>query len=377
MTVEYLFIDDDASDHDGGGGADAEAYSRALTNASDGRLSITSAQPGSLGEVLRLIQERHGAGLLMDVSFVNAASATGAAPDYDGIALAQQVRILQNREQLPSFPIVRLSKRDVVREYVAGDTTSEDLFDERIEKEDVLERRKETAGKLISLAADYPAFTKFATSDRKPEDLSALFGVDPELLDRVEGRSFVGLLRPAPAHTLAQYFISGFLSRPGVLIDEAILSVRLGVDAVASDDWPALLESLERIRYRGAFADGYPRFWMFALADWWAQFGFDGTLKQTDADARVQVLQEQLGLSNLKSHSSDPDSPGRRFWYLCVETGVPVDPAEGFPLIDEWGHEPWQDTDYICLEAARRTARNHPRLRAAEKARALKARTGA
>lgn len=378
MTLEYLFIDDDVSDGAAagdGGGADAEAYSRALTNASGGRLSIRSAQPRALGDVLRLVHENHGGGLLLDVSFVNAASATEAAPEYDGIALAQQIRILQNRGQLPSFPIVRLSKRDVVREYVAGDTTSDDLFDERVDKEDVAERREEISSKLISLAADYPVIAKFAASDREATHLAALLDIVPELLDRVDARSFVGLLRPAPAHTLAQYFITGFLRRPGVLIDEALLSVRLGVDAVASEDWPSLLTALDGVRYRGVFGDGYPRYWMFALADWWLQLGVSGTLKGMEADGRVEVLQEKLGLRRLESVPADPDSPGRRYWHRCVVTGKPVDPAEGFPLIDEWGHEPWHDTDYICLEIARRTARSNPRLRPAEKARALKART--
>jgi hypothetical protein len=313
----------------------------------------------------------------MDVSFVNAAGETGAAPDYDGIALAQQIRVLQNREQLPSFPIVRFSKRDVVREYVAGDTTSDDLFEERIEKEDVLERREATVEKLVSLAEDYPQITKFAASDKKQDALAEIFGLETQDLDRVDGRSFLGLLRTVPPHTMAYYFISGFLRRSGVLIDESLLSVRLGVDAECSEDWSTLLGRLNDVQYKGVFSTGYPRFWMFALADWWAELGAGGTLKRLDADARVEVIREKLGLEKLQPISPNPDSPGQRYWHVCVETGLPVDPAEGFALMDEWGHEPWQDTDYICLEQARRMARTHPRLRASERARALQARSGA
>lgn len=380
MTTSYLFIDDDVADpadgnREAGAAGDAEAYSRALVAESNGRLTISAAQPGKLSDVLRLIKEARSQGLLLDVSFVNAGKKTGEVIAYDGITLAQQVRTLQTRSQISNFPIVRLSKRDVVREYVNGDTTSDDLFDERLEKEDVEGKRPETVEKLLALAADYPLLEQFAAGSRDLEAQAALLGLDPDRLAQVDQRSLLGSQRPGPVHNLAQYVLSAFLRRPGPLIDEALLAVRLGIDINASDDWPSVKDALTETAYRGAFSAGYPRFWMFAVTDWWTREMGPSSLKRTAAEERVATLSGHLRLGRLTAISSNADSPGRNYWNICVETGLPVDPAEGFPLVDEFGHEPWQDTDYICLETAKRQARTHKRLRPAERNRAISARS--
>ena len=312
---------------------------------------------------------------MLDVAFTNAPATEEAQVAYDGIALAQQIRTLQTRalqksaSGLPEFPLVRFSKQDVVREYVNKDTTSDDLFDEKVYKEETIENSVEVAAKLFSLAADYPAVSEFAGSDQGDQALAKLLGCPTELLQRLDARVFVGLRREgSPAHLLSIYITDALLGRPGPLVDELLLAVRVGVD-LKSPDWPALKEILRRVAYAGVFGGGYPRWWMVSLLDWWTEV-IDGDRMpfRLTASERVHVLSTKLNLSGLVAIPDDPASPGSRFWHRCLFSGRPVDPAMGFPLMPIWGQQVWQDTDYTCLEEARRHSR-HPRLEKRERVR--------
>jgi len=159
------------------------------------------------------------------------------------------------------------------------------------------------------------------------------------------------------------------LSRPGPLIDESLLAVRLGVDFKSSPDWPSPKEMLSDVAYRGAFAGGYSRWWIGLLLDWWGK-AIDGERARFRLTAmeRVQVLSEQTKLLKLNALPDDPASPGSEFWHLCFLSGCPVDPTAGFQLMPVWGQQVWQDGDYLCLEEAKRASR-HPRLDRRERAR--------
>lgn len=369
----YLMLDDDA-----GSEAPAEPYAEAIETHSDGRLSIAVRRPGRMAETIAIITEVAPQGLLLDVALTNAQDQEGNPVGFDGIALAQQVRTLQTRartrngsEGLPEFPIIRLSKRDVIREYVNKDSTSDDLFDEFVEKEALIDRAAAAAAIVWALAEDYPQLRAFA--DRAPDDdaLGALLDREPEFLARLDPRTLLGLRRPgAPAHVLSRFVVVKLLRRAGPLVDEALLAVRLGVDREQSGDWPALLEGLAGCRYKGVFAAGYERWWMIAARDWWErEIDQDKPLARLAASERVNLLKEKTGLQNLAAIEASEDSPGSRWWHRCAKTGVAVDPSEGFPLLPVYGTETWHDTEYLCLEEALRDPRN-ARLAASERARA-------
>jgi hypothetical protein len=118
-------------------------------------------------------------GLLLDVAFTNANIDSDSDMAYNGIALAQEIRTLQTRARrqgasgLPEFPLIRFSKADVIREYVDKDTTSDDLFDEKVDKEHVIKNSGEKSGEvtmqLFSLASDYPRVCAYAASDQSDE----------------------------------------------------------------------------------------------------------------------------------------------------------------------------------------------------------------
>jgi hypothetical protein len=379
MSKTYLLIDDEAES-----AASTEPYAEAIAEASQGSLEVRSHRPSSIEEVLESIAKTKPDGLLLDIAFTNALMEDRAQLPYDGIALAQQIRTLQTRgsrhgtASLPEFPLVRFSKADVVREYVTGDTTSEDLFDEKVDKADVIEHAESVAKRLDCLAADYPKVSEFAAAEDKSDNaLAQLLGQEEEFLARLDARTLLGLRRrDAPAHVLSRYVTGPLLGRPGPLIPEALLAVRLGVDLAQSEDWAAIRESLRSASYQGVFSSGYERWWMALVLDWWAtQIDSERAPFRLGAGERVEAIKRKLGLSKVFPIAENPYSPGAKFWHICIASRLPVDPAFGFPLMPEWGQETWHDVDYLCLEEARRDPRN-ARLGRAERARLAKLRKG-
>src|ERR1035441_2784479 len=131
MSTRFLLIDDDVESAD----APAERYAEKLTAVSNGALAVDTYRPESIDKVIEHVASGKFGGLLIDVAFTNALNEDRTPVRYDGMALAQQIRTLQTRclhqgagTNLPEFPLVRLSKLDVIREFIKGDTTGEDLF---------------------------------------------------------------------------------------------------------------------------------------------------------------------------------------------------------------------------------------------------------
>lgn len=380
MSKTFLLIDDEAKSD-----ASTAPYAEAIADASQGSLKVDSYLPASIEEVLEFIAAKKPDGLLLDVAFTNALIEGHTPLPYDGIALAQQIRTLQTRgarhgaSSLPEFPLVRFSKADVIREYVSGDTTSDDLFDERIDKAAIIHHAIPVAQRLLSLAEDYPAISTYAAGEKTDEALGRLLGREEAFLSRIDARTLLGLRRSdAPAHVLSRYITGPLLGRPGPLIDEQLLAVRLGVDPGKSEDWPKLLSLLATTAYGGVFAQGYRRWWMALVLDWWSgQIDGERPPYRLGTVDRVSALLAKSGLQNLIPIAENPDSPGTKFWHLCVKSPspMPVDPAFGFPLMPEWGQETWHDVDYLCLEEAMRDSRN-PRLGPTERNRLAKLRKG-
>ncbi|MER8499454.1 MULTISPECIES: hypothetical protein [unclassified Mesorhizobium] len=368
----YLLIDDDI-----GAAEDATLYAEALQKASDGTLTVDTLKPDTLPKTLEAIAQRKPDGLLLDVALTNALTDQKEQVGFDGIALAQQVRTLQTRGRatgaaaLSEFPIIRFSKKDVIREYVNEDPTSDDLFDEMIDKGELLDSAAHAASRALSLAEDYPRVVALAKSEMDESALSEVLGCNPDFLLRLDPRTLLGLRRQgAPAHALARYFTAKLLARPGPLVDHDLLAVRLGVDSEKSEAWPKLMEMLAPARYGGAFGGGYPRWWWPAVIDWWQEkIDSEHLPNRLAATERIDALSAALGFAGgVVPLAQDEDSPGERFWHICYRSGRPVDPAQGFALLPMYGQESWQDADYLCLEEAMRDPRN-PRLGPPERSR--------
>jgi hypothetical protein len=148
----------------------------------------------------------------------------------------------------------------VIKEYVRGDSTSDDCFDERVSKESVADHAAKIGEKLISLAEGYPRLREFSADSGNQKSPAAVLGVQSSFLERLDSRILADIqqIESAPAHVLAGFFLNMLLDRPGPLIAEDLLAARLGVDRQRSAaGWPRVLKHFEGARYVGAFHGGY------------------------------------------------------------------------------------------------------------------------
>jgi hypothetical protein len=323
-----------------------------------------------------LIASTNPDGLLLDIKLTRTAGTEGEPLAFDGMAVAQQLRSLQTRGELPAIPIVRLSQPEVVRDYIRGDSTSDDLFDDRISKDDLGADPKRFADILAGLALDYPEVRLFVTSEQDDADIARLLGLDGDFLERLDERMLVPLRRRgAPVHVIARFLIEKVIRRPGPLVDERVLSVRLGVDRQGSQHaWKLVLAALAPASYRGRFHTAYSRWWFAQVADWWGELPLSPSpLARLNAAERVAVLSSALEVEGLQPIGTSTDSPGTRYWHVCLASGIAVDPSQGFPLLPDSNQEPWQDPDYLSREAAMRDVRN-PRLRESDRIRLMQER---
>ena len=72
------------------------------------------------------------------------------------------------------------------------------------------------------------------------------------------------------------------------------------------------------------------------------------------AEGRVEFLKKHFDLRRLKAIQSSTKSPGKRFWTVCERTGVPVDPPEGYAIVDDGKMRSWHDNRYVSRNAALR-----------------------
>ena len=89
--------------------------------------------------------------------------------------------------------------------------------------------------------------------------------------------------------------------------------------------------------------------------DWWQAFDAPGSLSMITAKDRVSYLKSRLKIDRLSVIEETTQSPGSRYWHVCVKSGLPVDPSEGYIIADHEQMRPWHDKRYLCRNAALRS----------------------
>lgn len=306
-----------------------------------------------------LLTKRYNpAGVLMDVQFSAIPGEQGTGP-----GVAQDIRVKQRSSDACEFPIVRFAGASPVANYVNGDPTSDDLFDLKIQKESLSRDLDTVLSSLQGLRSIYNFF--MAHPGRESNlDLDALFGCST--LERgewshygLESRLAAGT-QTAP-HVAAGTFIRNFLMPSGLLLDETMLAVRLGVDKTASGSgWSEFAESLP-FRFRGVGAMHFPRWWARGLDEWWFnKVDTSAPLISLEIDQRVELLRKAVSDTTLVPIGMPKGSPGNRPWHLCAfglemdpPIAIPVDPDEAVRLTHRVDSAPWVDASYVSLKQAR------------------------
>ncbi len=293
-------------------------------------------------------------GVLMDVELSNEAGERGSGP-----GIAQDIRVKQRTGELAEFPVVRFARRAVIATNIGGDTSSSDLFDLKIQKEEVTPgNANAVVSQLLGALALYAAFKNVDAI--ASAELSTLVGLPDDLLRRWTPSTFLERLsaeREVAVHCAVLVYVRTFLNRPGLLIDEDLLSFRLGIDR-RSGGWDSLKEEFAEESYKGVGHDHFNRWWARGLEDWWyARFGAANSLNSLTIQQRHAFLAAQFG--DLSPLTMPDGSPGERPWRLCELSLerippeiVPVDPAEGARLVPRGDFPPWVDPAYASARRA-------------------------
>lgn len=282
----------------------------------------------------------------------------GEKPDsnkgYDAEALAQQIRRLASEGKITKdFPIILCSAARNYPDVYQRDHTGHDLFDLAFSKsvfsED--ERVGQIRNRFIALAKDYKKLNNldFRTNIKTLLAIEDESFLDGRFIESVMSRLDEGKGIP---HEISRFIIDELLHKSGELISEGILAVRLGVDLSKSGEhWARLTERLSHIKYRGLFSDGWNRWWSAQIGAWWKNQFTPNSLRRSSAKTKVDLLNNKFELSLKPIEPSSDKHVSTFFWTKCAETGIPIDTSDGLLLSGQENFYPWQDKQYVSIEA--------------------------
>jgi hypothetical protein len=346
MSGNWLLIDDSPEE--------AAAFATSLS-ASD----VLTILPIGAQEAAAAINTRtfSPAGVLMDVDLSNEAGSQQSGP-----GMAQDIRVAQQKQVLPGFPIVRFSLRDKVLENIGHDSSSDDIFDLKIEKDGLSTPDAQSAAqaKLIGVRRLYDALSQEGAQLLEILELteeqwslwgSTAFQSDFDIGDRVH-------LKAGP--------LVRMIIHPGLLIDEDMLAVRLGVDRPNSNGWKTLTDELAHYAYRGVASECFTRWWARGIEDWWQEkIGADAPLAGCTITQRTELLMAVIG--DLAPLQMPTGSLGDRPWRYCLlskearQQFIPVDPSRAVKVKPRSIMPSWLDPLYAALGIALQN-REDPRL---------------
>lgn len=341
--MDWLFVDDSREDRD--------SFARALSQG--GIVSVTAIS--ATGARSRLAESKlAAAGLLMDIDLSNESESKES-----GLGLTADIRAAQHRETTPAFPIVRFSYRDKVAANIGSDSSSDDSFDLKIDKDRLSNEGVIPAvqQKLLGVAEVYAGAGKASTAE--------VFGLTEEQWGKWGSRTFSEELRLSDrTYVRARLVVQGLVT-PGFLISENILAARLGVDRESSKGWDDLMKALEKISYSGLASKYFGRWWARGLEEWWSEIAPDIPLAGTNITDRHAGLSQRF--EELVPLKMREDSPGQRPWRGCEltyeETGafLPLDPSRAVRFRSRMTVPDWADPTYAALGPAIKHAED-PRL---------------
>jgi hypothetical protein len=293
------------------------------------------------------------AGVLMDVDLSSESGERGSGP-----GIAQDIRVKQKAGAIGEFPIVRFAARLPIQKNIKGDPGSDDLFDLKILKEEVSNEIDAIRIRLVGLEGIYAALSSHKNTSAGME---GLLGLDGELLRRWSDERFHERILSAvhvATHVAAGAFMRSFLTPTGLLIDERVLAVRLGVDVTASGQtWRDLRDALP-FEYSGLGCNAFRRWWARGLDDWWFDaVKSDRPLVSLNIAERIETLSGSFG--KLAPFKMPSGSAGMKPWRLCalaLESDppefTPVDPAESVRLTPISDQALWTDPLSVSLGLA-------------------------
>lgn len=324
-----------------------------------GELKITFEKPSDwetlINRIIEMIPNHDG--IILDLRLNGTPYALNKYAQYRGSTLAQELRTLSKENQdKKDFPIILISADENIEK--SFDQTSLDLFDLLVSKNSLGNSQIMSYGsfkdKLKWLSDGYKYLNEHGKTINEILDKSTLPVLDKRFLEVFSDKVNM------PIHILARFITKQIVGKPGFLIDENYLSVRLGIDR-SSENWDELINNFlpKFIKYSGAFSNYYSRWWMSLLEEFWIdKVSKEFNIRSTSSTKKVELLSTISGLKNLKPIQKASKSKSDAFWVVCKSTNAAIDTIDGFVIAGQDGKYSWQENEYISIEEALRPTQN-------------------
>lgn len=336
--LKYLYIEDTND-------STTESFRVALE--SSGKIEIELVTVQSFENQIDYILEKDIQGVILDLKLDENPTFNGTPVRYTAPALAQALRSkytdLLQRGHRADIPIILFSTDENLTNSYQYDFSSHDLFDFRMSKANT-SKYGMYSKQLYSIANGY---ININTSSNI--NIDDLIQFDSSLLD---SRIFEGFGSKVRLTTFeySQRILRGLIFYDSPLIDEYLLTARLGVD-ITSEGWSDLRDIFSKAKYKGIFADVWERWWMPVVNHIFTKISEGESLSNLRAKERISYLQKTVS-KQLTAATPIEGSKSTRFWTICRCYNRPLDPSEGFRIIRCNNPQPWHDNQYISLKAA-------------------------
>ncbi|MGL9623681.1 hypothetical protein QRQ56_37585 [Bradyrhizobium sp. U531] len=309
-------------------------------------------KPSEVGEGLLSRTKEPIAGVLVDIDLSSDPGVKGT-----GLGIAQDIRAKQKSRLLADYPLIRFANPVPVGKFVGADPGSNDLFDLLVPKDAARKDALDVTRRCVALRELYDELSaRRAFSEKRLAGMCGLTVKEFELWsdERLFQRMQAGMAKGGAVHVGAGAFVRTFLEPEGLLIDEALVAVRLGIDVKASGpSWKTLLKKIDTAAYCGLGSKAFKRWWARGLERFWHGVDAEHFLQELTAAQRVEKLIAHFKLKSLKPLSK----PNNRYWRLCTisrEQGrlVPIDPQTAISMIPAVTREPWLEPEQAALDVA-------------------------
>jgi len=327
MAIKYLYIDDQAEDNTG--------YADGLSIKPDKLIVESPLMPEDWESQIKYIRDNRSKynGLLLDLRLTNRSKNENNVK-YQSPALAQEIRNLVKEGLIDDLPIILCSTDDNFKSLY--DSTNQDLFDAIYEKDKM--NGNEVIDEFIAYAKVYEAIYN------NSNNLKQLLNSGDVNITQVE-QYFIDLNTVHERAALLKQVV--FPS--GILIDEKLLAIRLGVDKEKSEDWEKLLNKFNRSsksKYKGVYSNAWQRWWMPLISKWWDKKFPNLFFQNTPASEKVEDLVKEFKLKKLITLELPEYHEYDSFWTKCIKSGLPMVSADGLRTKDIPKYD-WQDISYI------------------------------
>ena len=383
-TIKYLYVDDNDKGKESVEGflKKDKAVEKSPTDVIEPKedlvLSIKVIKPTEKRkDIFKMLTDYDG--LMVDQQLDEKPNSEGNVSDYLGSSLASDVRVVENgiyqaKKEDISMPIILFSANPNVPSTLYS--LGEEIFDLKIYKimgmgkyHDFDRDTPMYKSQMLSLVNGYKGLKDLKAKEQEfkkqnPEEQ------EPNLpfiykslkfddnLNLIDSRFLNELKRrdAFTAHSKASFILNELIIKQGILIDEDILAVRLGIDKEKSQEgWRKVLNELKDFgaKYQGVFCEGWPRWWMPMVEKWWSEsMQEESYLQFLSASERVAIISKKLEvhleIAVAESKFSDNDD----YWTVCDFTKEPLAIENGLMLPGQDGLYPWQDAKYISIMSA-------------------------